>query len=119
MSMLTSSTVDASPSSQPEVFYRQTVFRIARNWARVPNAIWSKVKDPLFSQCPYANLEYKQLDLKLTVDTNGRLSVIGLGLYFLESKGCHAGHIIPYLLWIESKILDIEFVERQTGRFGK
>ena len=48
--MVTTSTVEASPSSQPEIFYRQTVFRIARNWARVPSAPWSKVRDPLFIQ---------------------------------------------------------------------
>ena len=52
--MVATSTVTASPRSQPEVFYRQTVFRIARSWARVPNAAWDRVKDPLFSQCPHA-----------------------------------------------------------------
>ena len=52
--MVTTSTVDASPSCQPEIFYRQTVFRIARNWARVPSAPWEKVRDPLFIQCPHA-----------------------------------------------------------------
>ena len=56
---------------------------------------------------------------KIYVCTNARLSIIGLGLYFLESKGCHASHIVPYLLWIEDKLLDIEFTERQTGRFSK
>ena len=47
-------TVQASPTTHPEVFYRQTIFRIARNWARVPNAPWSRVKDPLFTQCPHS-----------------------------------------------------------------
>ena len=118
--MVTSSTVDASPSSQPEIFYRQTVFRIARNWARVPSAPWAKVRDPLFIQCPHA-VDYENVaeGTKIYVHTNARLSIIGLGLYFLESKGCHAEQIVPYLLWIEDKLLDIEFTERQTGRFSK
>ena len=118
--MVTMSTVNASPSSQPEVFYRQTVFRIARNWARVSGASWSKVRDPLFNQCPQA-LNYESFDPKgkIQLSTNDRLSIIGLGLYFLESRGCHAGQIVPYMLWIEDRILDIEFTERQSGRFSK
>ena len=119
--MVTTSTVTASPRSQPEVFYRQTVFRIARSWARVPNAGWAKVKDPLFTQCPYA-LEYQdvpEIPAHFVMGTNDRLSIIGLGLYFLESKGCHGQYIVPYLLWIEDKLLDIKFSERQSGRFSK
>ena len=119
--MVATSTVTASPRSQPEVFYRQTVFRIARSWARVPNAAWDRVKDPLFSQCPHAldyNKEGKEIK-NLVLKTNDRLSIIGLGLYFLESKGCHGQHIVPYLLWIEDKLLDISFSERQSGRFSK
>ena len=120
--MVTTSTVVASPRSQPEVFYRQTVFRIARSWARVPNAPWDRVKDPLFSQCPHA-LTYKndsQSDqTTLVMGTNDRLSIIGLGQYFLESKGCHGQHIVPYLLWIEDKLLDVSYSERQSGRFSK
>ena len=119
--MVATSTVTASPRSQPEVFYRQTVFRIARSWARVPNAAWDRVKDPLFSQCPHAldyNKEGKEVK-NLVLKTNDRLSIIGLGLYFLESKGCHGQHIVPYLLWIEDKLLDISFSERQSGRFSK
>ena len=118
--MVATSTVTASPRSQPEVFYRQTVFRIARSWARVPNAAWDRVKDPLFSQCPHA-LDYnnESSEIKdLVLGTNDRLSIIGLGLYFLESKGCHGQHIVPYLLWIEDKLLDISFSERQSGRFS-
>lgn len=115
----TTSTVEALPASQPEVFYRQTVFRIARNWARVPNASWNKIRDPLFSNCPHAT-DYENLDkeAKIDMDTNGRLSIIGLGLFLLESKGNHAGHILPYLLWVENKLLDIEFTERQKNRFN-
>lgn len=115
----TSSTVDALPSSQPEIFYRQTVFRIARNWARVPNASWQKVRDPLFTQCPHALTYQSENEVKIKFNTNGRLSVIGLGLYFLESKGCHAGKIVPYLLWVQDRLLDIDFTEREKGRFSK
>ena len=72
-------------------------------------------------QCPHA-VDYESIcddqDTKIYICTNARLSIIGLGLYFLESKGCHANQIIPYLLWIEDKLLDIEFTERQTGRFN-
>lgn len=115
----TLSTVEALPASQPEVFYRQTIFRIARNWARVPNASWTKIRDPLFSNCPHAS-DYESLDneAKIDMDTNSRLSIIGLGLFLLESKGNHAGQIVPYLLWVEKKLLDIEFTERQKNRFN-
>ena len=119
--MVSISTVEATPSSKPEVLYRQTVFRIARNWARVPGANWDKVKDPLFTQCPHA-LQYENMqndESKIHMSTNNRLSIIGLGLYFLESKGCHAGQIVPYMLWIEEKLLDMDFTERQSGRFSK
>ncbi len=118
--MVGTSTVNALPSSQPEVFFRQTVFRIARNWARVPNADWAKIRDPLFTQCPHAlTFQTEACPEKIELGTNERLSIIGLGLYFLESKGCHAQEIVPYLLWIEKNLLAFEFTERQSGRFSK
>ena len=101
----------------PEIFYRQTVFRIARNWARVPGAPWEKVRDPLFNQCPHS-ANYEQFKGEFVLDSNGRASVVGLGLYFLESKGRHVDEIVPYILWVESKLLDVNFLERLPGTYG-
>ena len=114
------STVQASPERHPEVFYRQTIFRIARNWARVSNAPWAKVKDPLFTQCPRSG-DYQNWtkDDSVTLDSNNRSSIIGLGVYFLASKCCHGGHIVPYLLWIENHLLDVSYIERKSGQYGK
>lgn len=112
------STIQASPDRHPEVFYRQTIFRIARNWARASNSPWSKVKDPLFTQCPHS-ADYKtQNEPTLTLNDNNQSSIIGLGVYFLASNCCHGGHIVPYLLWIENHLLDISYVERKPGQYG-
>ena len=87
------STVQASPTTHPEVFYRQTIFRIARNWARVPNAPWSRVKDPLFTQCPHSE-DYENWTKVSTISQCGNFMIF-LSLRFYV-KSIHGVQNLPF-----------------------
>ena len=109
----------ALSTREPEAFYRQTIFRIARNWARVPSAPWDKVRDPLFTQCPNALGSKSAKDDRWNLDENAQAAIIGLGIYLLESNGCHAGHIVPYLLRVEDGLFNASFSSRKPGQNSK
>jgi phosphatidylinositol 4-kinase len=127
--MTTLSMGSVPPERHPEIFYRQTIFRIARNWARVSSAPWAKVRDPLFTQCPNAvDHEYGESETpksedaagqaQLVLDESACASLIGLGLYFLESTCRHGGQIVPYLLRVEGNLLNVLFKKRKAGPNG-
>jgi len=98
-------------------FFRKTIFRMARSWAKIPGLPWSEVEASLFSQCP--RLEDDGDSNGWSLDEDGQHAVLALGIYFLESGGQHAHKIVPYLLGIESNLQKIKILDKKSMNHRK
>ena len=92
-------------------FFRKTIFRMARSWAKSPFLDWSNIEESLFRQCPI--LDPDDYD-SYTLDEDNQHAILALGIYFLESGGQHGDKIIPYLLSIESELLKINILDKKS-----
>jgi len=92
-------------------FFRKTIFRMARSWAKIPALSWSHVESTLFKQCPkFDNHE----DEVWQLGEDGQHAILALGIYFLESGCQHADKIVPYLLKVESGFLRIKILDKKS-----
>ena len=96
-------------------FFRKTILRMARSWAKIPGLPWAEVEASLFSQCPtFDASDDDDDDSDWSLNENGQHAVLALGIYFLESGGQHADKILPYLLSIESNLPKITILDKKS-----
>jgi phosphatidylinositol 4-kinase len=96
-------------------FFRKTIFRLARSWAKIPGLTWTHVESSLFRQCP----KFDNQDENWNLGEDGQHSILALGTYFLESGGQHADKIVPYLLNIESNLHRIKILDKKSMTHSK
>ena len=92
-------------------FFRKTIFRMARSWAKIPALSWSHVEGTLFKQCPKFD---NNQDEVWHLGEDGQHAILALGIYFLESGCQHADKIVPYLLKVESEFLRIKILDKKS-----
>ena len=69
-------------------FYRTTVFRIARSWARVDKPELERIRDPLMTECPRLPESAKNggVEEEVVMTENGQDCILALAVFLLESR---------------------------------
>ena len=92
-------------------FFRKTIFRMARSWAKIPALPWANLEGTLFKPCPKFDEEG---GANWVLGEDSQHAILALGIYFLESGCQHADKIVPYLLNVQNELHRIKILDKKS-----